>query len=148
MKKNILFCSLLFAVCSFAACSSGQGEKKKETKDSVATVDTSLHGRIGVIEKNPPVNQGDYVLKYPSGVVKMRGFYINGKRNGQWTSFFEDGKIQSDGFFKDGLRDGKANVYYQSGQLYYEGYYRDGKEAGTWVFYDEKGNVAQKKIYE
>lgn len=148
MKNKFHFYSLLFAVYSLTACSSGTDEKKKEeaTEKSVS-VDTSLRELVGVIEKNPPVQHGDYVVKYPNGIIKMRGYYINGKRNGQWTSFFQNGNVQSEGFFKDGLRDGKALVYYENGKVYYEGYYKDGREVGKWVFYDTSGVKINERNY-
>ena len=130
---------MAYGLCLYS-CSSGTKSKEEKTSN----VDTSMRGLTGVIEKNPPVQQGDYIIKYPSGVVKMRGFYVNGKRNGQWISFFENGNMQSEGFFKDGLRDGKATVYYENGKIYYEGAYKDGKEVGKWIFYD----VERKKINE
>ena len=149
-KNNLILASgfwLLAVVLS--SCSSGTDEKKNTEvkKDSTASADTSQQALVGVIEKNPPVQQGDYIKKYPSGIVQMRGYYVNGIREGQWTSFFENGKMQSEGFFKHGLRDGKANVYYESGKLYYEGYYKDGKEVGKWLFYDEQGNKINEKDY-
>ena len=149
-KWLVAGCWLLVTVYYFPSCSSNPDETKKEettANGKSMTVDTTLHGLTGVIEKNPPVQQGDYVKKYPSGIVQMRGFYLHGKRNGQWTSFFENGKIQSEGFFKDGLRDGKAVVYYQNGQVYYQGYYKDGKEVGKWVFFDENGKQVNEHDY-
>ncbi len=146
--KHILFNSfILFSACVFSYCSSGpkENEQAKPENEKTTTVDTSLNGLVGVIEKNPPVQDGDYIKKYPSGIVQLRGYYINGKRNGQWTGFFPDGKIQTEGFYKDGLRDGKAIVYYQSGKIYYTGYYKDGKEVGKWIFYKEDGTVFEEK---
>ena len=146
-NKIIVFCLLLTGYC-LSSCSSDSGEKANSSKkDSTASVDTSLHGLTGVIEKTPPVQEGDYIAKYPSGIVKMRGFYIHGKREGQWTSFFESGNVQSEGFFKASLRDGKAVVYYESGQIYYTGYYKEGKEVGKWIFYDEAGKKINEKDY-
>lgn len=148
MKSRIFIYSLLFTVYSLTACSSGADEKKKdEANGKTMSVDTSLHGLTGVIEKNPPVQYGDYITKYPNGIIKMKGYYVNGKRNGQWTSFFESGNVQSEGFFKDGLRDGKALVYHGNGKIYYEGYYKDGREVGKWVFYDTSGVKVNDKDY-
>ena len=143
--KNVLvvFCLLSIVYC-FTSCSSHKDENKN---DETNTVDTTLRGLAGVIEKNPPVQDGDYVKKYPSGVIQMRGYYVNGRRNGQWLSFFENGNIQSEGSYKDGLRDGKATVYYENGKIYYEGYYKDGKEVGIWIFYDESGKTINEKVY-
>lgn len=155
MKLKIIAYCLLSTVYFFTACSSDADKKSDDTADSTVTdkpgktmsVDTSLKGLTGVIEKNPPVQHGDYIKKYPNGIVQMRGFYVNGKRNGQWTSFFQNGKVQSEGFFKDGLRDGKALVYYENGKIYYEGYYKDGREVGTWKFYDENGKQINEVVY-
>ena len=147
MKNKFLVYSLLFAVYSLTACSSGTDEKKEEATEKTSPVDTSRRGLVGVIEKNPPVQQGDYIAKYPNGIIKMRGYYINGKRNGQWTSFFQNGNVQSEGFFKNGLRDGKALVYYENGKVYYEGYYKDGREVSKWIFYDTSGVKVNEKDY-
>src|SRR3989337_131551 len=92
-----------FSVYCLTSCSSETDEMKKDEAND--KIDTSLRGLTGVIEKNPPVQQGDYIAKYPNGIIKMRGFYVNGKREGQWTSFFQNGNVQSEGFFKAGLRD-------------------------------------------
>jgi len=148
MKSRIFIYGLLSTVYSLTSCSSGADEKKQdEPNDKTISVDTSLRGLVGVIEKNPPVQQGDYIAKYPNGIIKMRGYYISGKRNGQWTSFFQNGNVQSEGFFKNGLRDGKALVYYENGKVYYEGYYKEGREVGKWVFYDTTGVKINEKDY-
>lgn len=150
MKNKFFICCLLSIVYCYTSCSSGSKneEENKSTNETAPAIDTSLHGLTGVIEKNPPVQQGDYIAKYPNGIIKMRGFYVNGKREGQWTSFFESGKVQSEGFFKTGLRDGKALVYHENGKIYYEGYYKDGRETGKWVFYDTSGVKINEKDYE
>ena len=148
MKNKFLFYNLLIGIYSLTGCSSGTGENKKEEElKKTISVDTSLRGLVGVIEKNPPVQQGDYIVQYPNGIIKMRGYYRNGKRNGQWTSFFQNGNVQSEGFFKDGLRDGSAKVYYENGKIYYEGYYKEGREVGKWVFYDTSGVKVNEKDY-
>lgn len=146
--KAIVYC-LLSTVYCYTSCSSDP-QKSETTTNNEETVsaDTSLHGLTGVIEQNPPVMNGDYETKYPSGIVKMKGFYINGRREGQWTSFFENGAKQSEGFFKNGFRDGKALVYFENGQVYYEGYYKDGKEVGKWIFFDEQGKKINEKDYD
>lgn len=149
MLSRIFAYCLLPTVLFISSCSSEPEEnaESKSSTEKTTTIDTSLNGLVGVIEKNPPVQDGDYIKKYPSGVVQLRGYYINGKRNGQWTGFFPNGTIQTEGFYKDGLRDGKAIVYYQSGKIYYTGYYKDGKEVGKWIFYKEDGTVFEEKDY-
>src|SRR5687767_4910386 len=108
MKYKLIIPILSWAF-TFGSCSSNHHETAKiEENTETASIDTALYGLTGVIEKSPPVLHGDYIEKFDNGVIKMRGFYMNGKRDGQWTSFFSNGKVQSEGFFKAGLRDGKA----------------------------------------
>jgi MORN repeat variant len=147
--KLFAYCLLPIAYC-ISSCSSDPAKNSDNNTpgENTVSIDTSLHGLTGVIEKNPPVMNGDYETKYANGIVKLKGFYINGKREGQWVSFFENGVKQSEGFFKNGLRDGKAQVYFPSGKLYYEGYYKDGKEIGKWLFYDEQGKKVNEKDYD
>jgi antitoxin component YwqK of YwqJK toxin-antitoxin module len=150
MKMKIVSYCLLAIASLLTSCSSDSTKKSDNTPSdsSSMSIDTSLKGLTGVIEKNPPVVNGDFVSKYQNGIVKMKGYYINGKREGQWVSFFENGQKQSEGFFKNGLRDGKALVYHQNGQLYYEGFYKDGKEVGKWTFFDPQGKKLHEKDYD
>lgn len=149
MKKTFLFLCLIAFAIYLGSCSSGTNEKTENNPatEKPVSIDTSMKGLTGVIEKNPPVMNGDYVSKYPNGIIKMKGFYINGKREGQWTSFFGNGEKQSEGFFKNGLRDGRALVYYENGQVYYEGFYRNGKTVGKLIFYDMQGKKIKEKDY-
>jgi antitoxin component YwqK of YwqJK toxin-antitoxin module len=132
MRTRIFALCLITYALFLYSCSSN-------TADTKTSRDTSSNGLTDTIEKNPPVENGDYVAKYPNGIIKMKGFYIKGKREGQWSSFFENGKLQSEGFFKNGLRDGKAIVYFKNGRIYYTGYYKDGKEVGKWEFFNMQG---------
>lgn len=140
ITATLISCALLFSCAS-------ESKDDQNTTHEPLVLDTSMKDLVGVIEENPPVMNGDYVEKYDNGIVKMKGYYINGKRNGQWTGFFADGKLMSEGFFKDGLRDGKAIVYHQNGQVYYTGYYNNGREVGKWVFFAEDGRKVNEKDF-
>ncbi len=148
MKINYLVYGLLVLAFKLSSCTSSIDESKQtqaiEKSQSADTLKASL---VGVLEKNPPIQNGKFSKNYPSGIVQMSGFYLNGKRDGQWMSFFPDGKLQSEGFFKSGYRDGKAQVYYQTGILKYSGFYKDGREIGRWEFFDEKGVKINEKNY-
>ncbi len=148
MKTKTLALFLIPYTLYLYSCSADR-EKEGTTpiNENVVSVDTSLNGLTGVLEKNPPVLNGDYITKYPNGIIKMKGFYINGKREGEWIGFFESGKKQSEGFFKAGLRDGKALVYHENEQIYYEGYYKNGKQVGKWIFFDPQGKKVNEKDY-
>lgn len=147
MKNKLRHFFIFCLAAIFFSCSSDSEEKNKD-ENKIAPKDSTSEVLAGVIEKKPPVQFGDYEEKYPSGIIKMKGYYVNGKREGQWVSFYENGNVWSEGFFKQGLRDGKSMVYYENGQKYYTGYYKDGRKVGKWEFFDEKGNKIKEESYK
>ena len=78
---------------------------------------------------------------YQEGMKHLEGPIVDGKRNGEFKSYYKSGTVLSEGNFIDGKRDGKAVVYYENGKINYEGFYQNGKECGIWKFYDEDGNL-------
>jgi len=84
---------------------------------------------------------------YPNHQKYMEGSYKDNKRDGNWSSWWQNGNIWSEGSFKDGLDDGKRNVYYENGKKLYEGHYTAGQKTGVWKFYDDKGNFTKDETY-
>ena len=42
--------------------------------------------------------------------------YINGKKNGEFKSWYKNGNLESEGFYKQDLMDGDWKFYYQNGE--------------------------------
>lgn len=84
---------------------------------------------------------------HDNGVFKMGGKFLNGKREGEWTAYYNNEQIQSSGMFKNGLRYGAAKIYYPDGQLRYEGQYENDKEEGHWKFYNEQGKLVKEEDF-
>ncbi len=78
---------------------------------------------------------------YQEGMKHLEGPIADGKRNGEFKTYYKSGSLLSSGNFIDGKRDGKATVYHENGKVNYEGFYKDGKECGIWKFYDDEGNL-------
>lgn len=136
---------LLTGVFAFFSCNSKQNSEKKmgsASPDSIASFAPST-----AIEKGP-IENGMFEEKYPSGILKIKGEYINGRRHGTWLSFYPDGKIWSEGVYKNGIRDGIAKTFHPNGNKNYEGYYTNGNESGVWKFYDEAGNFIKEINYD
>ena len=75
---------------------------------------------------------------YNSDKLYIKGNYINGKRNGIYTWYFENGNIQSQGEYTDGYKTGDWKDYYSDGSLKKTINYKDGL-AKLNEFYDSKG---------
>jgi len=60
-------------------------------------------------------------MKVPIGKMK------NGKKDGLWTSWYENGQKESEETFKDGKRDGLWTWWYENGQKKEEVTFKDGE---------------------
>lgn len=90
---------------------------------------------------------GDYVEKYPNGVVKKRGYIAGGLATGEWLTFYEDGKPWSRGFYRNGIRNGYGVSWHHDGQKSSEGYYNQGKPVGKWSYWSEYNHELMVKDY-
>ena len=63
-----------------------------------------------------------------------------GKREGRWTTWFDNGKKRSEGGYLDGEMHGPFTLFYESGNKREEGQYVRGRAHGRWVKWDEDGN--------
>ena len=72
----------------------------------------------------------------------------DGKRDGLWKSFYDKGLPWSETTFVDGKKNGKTTTWYSNEQKRYEGFYTNDKESGVWTFWNEKGEVINKKNYD
>lgn len=132
-KIIFLFCSVTIAACSEQSKSSAPNNNE----DSVTT-NTSV---VKPVPNDPFMKNGEEKIKYPNGVLKIMGNYVNGKRDGQWYSWYETGKPWSETFFDKGIKNGATKTWHETGRLRYEGQYANDKEVGIWKYYDEKGNL-------
>ena len=51
------------------------------------------------------------------GSYSFKGNYLDGLKNGQWTSYYPNGKIKVIQFYKKGLKEGMAFSYNKKGEL-------------------------------
>lgn len=104
-----------------------------QLKQYVFADDTS----IIAIEKNfsNGIQNGITRVYYPSGKLRVKALYGNGKYQGEWTSFDEKGVIETKGLYNFGVKHGywaykKEGVY---------GRYVKGKKHRNWKKKDKNG---------
>lgn len=102
---------------------------------------------------------------YDNGQKESEGYYINGKFEGTYTSWYISGEVESTIEFRDGKRNGVMIEYYKNGQkkreLYYENntyikiteitWHENGKIRSQYVneeyvSWDEEGNKIKSEI--
>ena len=76
------------------------------------------------------------------------GNYKDGKRDGKWTSWYEDGLKLSEGNYKDGMKDGKWTSWYENGLKWTDRNYKDGKEDGKSTEWYSNGQIKSEENYK
>ncbi len=140
MKLKLLFLSLLAFIIN--SCTSKVVEE---------TVESYPDGSPKVVRyyKDDGTNKTlvRETLYYSNHQKYMEGDYKNGKRDGKWTSWFQNGNEMSIHNFVEGVDDGKLTVFYENGEKRYEGKYTAGKKIGVWKFWSEEGVLQNKEDF-
>lgn len=129
-------------------------ESEKRSRDSVSRVEQRK--RSDSLRKTNPLlivppdstYTGDYLDKYPNGLVKFKGFYRFGQRHGMWLSFYPSGIAWSEMHYDKGLRHGPNITYYENGKIRYSGFYKFDKMDSLWNYYDSTGNIAEQVVFK
>lgn len=155
MKKVIIVPSIIFVLVSLllSNCKSNQStETEKMKQDSIQKTasTTTLSTKNNKFLIAPPDTNytGDYIDKYPNGVIKFSGFFRFGQRHGQWMAFYENGLKWSECFYDKGKRHGSSMVFFPNGKLHYSGWFKNDQRDSLWVFYDEKGNEVDRRAFK
>ena len=142
--KIILFSLFIFGLIS---CSNQPVDepvletKMEKTLNSDSTTFTIISNQ------DTTTKNGESIVKYPNGNVKMHGMMKDGKREGLWKSFYDNGIQWSETTFAGGIKNGKTTTWYENGNKRYEGFYANDLESGKWTFWNEAGELASTKDY-
>ena len=84
---------------------------------------------------------------YPSGKVKIKTPYRNGKKNGIELQYRENGNLNRKITFKDGKKHGDHIYYGKKGKIAGKVPFKDGKAHGIRVWYREDGSIARRERF-
>jgi antitoxin component YwqK of YwqJK toxin-antitoxin module len=137
MSKLIL--SALSCIC-IIACVSCKTETTENSETVVKKKDTipvtNLNATSSPITPPDADYTGDYVDKYPNGIIKFTGFFRFGQRHGQWLAFYDNGIKWSECTYDKGKKDGESIVYFPNGNMQYKGWYKNDLQDSIWIYYD------------
>lgn len=74
-------------------------------------------------------------------------FYLDDKRHGEYTSFFNNGQINVRAFYKGGNLDGEYKSHFENGQLKTHAFYQNGKLHGPYRSFNNKGRPHKSAEY-
>ncbi len=67
-----------------------------------------------MVKRSEPVPS---IVHYPSGVVKMKGFHLEGEMHGAWEWYRTDGSVMRTGELDHGKQIGPWRTFDRSGRL-------------------------------
>ena len=151
---NKFLCLILAA--SFFQCNNNEPltEAQLRTNDSLSKIrqrsvsDSMKKTNPLLIMPPDSTYTGEYIDKYPSGIIKFKGQFRFGERHGQWLSFYPNGRAWSELHFDKGLREGLNITYYENGRMNYTGFYKKDQQDSLWLFYDTLGVQVAKVLYK
>ena len=126
--KNKVFIIVFSLLLSISVFSTPMKVRKKDLK---------------VIEKIYYLKDSEVPFTGKVSEGRDRLYYLNGRQDGKWISFYKNGNIN----WKDGKLNGKYVIYENNGRKSTETIYKDGKENGYYFLYNPNGTYRTKGAY-
>lgn len=90
---------------------------------------------------------GEFITFYTNGNIEKTGWIKQNANIGEWKYFYPDGTLESRGQFDKDHPHGFWQHFYKTGKLKQSGSYKYGLEDGEWLFYDEDGKLIKFYFY-
>lgn len=85
---------------------------------------------------------------HPDGAPLSDHLYVDGKKQGPFTEWFDNGKIKATGSYVNDQLDGSFVLYRATGKKEAEGKYANGLKTGRWISYTSNGSIEMQVLYE
>lgn len=125
MRAYILFLLLFSSVTIFS-----------QSSDTLNRIDN--HG----------LKQGVWKKKYPNGIVRYRGQFIDDNPVGEFRYFSEEGKLKTVIYHSSDGRHSNSRMYDDQGVLQATGFYSGQKKDSLWTLYDAFGRKIAEERYK
>lgn len=101
----------------------------------------------GVTDTTEPGFTGEATETFTDGRLAASGPYLNGRKNGEWTSLNRKGNVRGRGMFVDGEMDGSWEWFREDGSRMRSGHFTRGEQTGEWITWDAQGNAVTVKNF-
>jgi antitoxin component YwqK of YwqJK toxin-antitoxin module len=122
--------------------------KQGEFKPYSGIVKDTIQGKRIEYEVVDGKKNGEFKTYFKNGKLAMNGYIKDNLNQGKWTYYYQSGQVESEGTFKDDLPDGMWKWFYENGNLREEGSYVKGNREGKWILYDIDGKVKEERMLE
>jgi len=117
----------------------------KDSTNKVYTgkIKSKVFGKMIEYDVINGLKNGEFKTYFENGKLEMIGRILNNKNTGHWKYFFSSGMLESEGDFKDDIPNDRWVWYYEMGKIKEEGYFINGKREGEWIAYDSLGTLLE-----
>ena len=89
---------------------------------------------------------GPFIFRDERGEEISRGSYAAGLETGRWTQIYEDGS-RGEGEFQEGRRTGEWRTFFPGGAAQDSGRYKEGRRTGEWESRRQDGTLLRRAMY-
>jgi antitoxin component YwqK of YwqJK toxin-antitoxin module len=100
-----------------------------------------------LFKKKLELKHGKFEYFYINGNLKSSENYIEGNKNGEFLSYYENSKMSSKKYFNNNEIDSISESYYESGNIKSSFFYVKGKSVGKHTKYLENGKIESTTEY-
>ena len=122
--------------------------KQGEQKPFSGTINDTVNGKMIEYEVANGKKNGEFKTYFKNGKLEMMGQIEKNLNQGKWTYYYQSGQVESEGTFKDDLPDGQWKWFYENGNLKEEGNYEKGNRDGKCVLYEADGKIKEEKVFK
>ena len=108
------------------------------------------NGQVKIVENYlEDQYNGPYQSFFENGSPKQLGSFKNGEFEGELKTYYEDppNQLKESVYFKGGIENGPFRQYHKNGQLEAEGTYKDGLRDGSFKEFHPNGTIAAEGQY-
>jgi len=91
---------------------------------------------------NQGKKEGEWKTWYENGQLESQGHYIQDQKEGEWKDWQENGQLWSQGQYIHGKMEGEWKHWLENG-VFTQGYYVQDREEGEWTFQYANGQFAR-----
>jgi antitoxin component YwqK of YwqJK toxin-antitoxin module len=137
MKRFVI----LWLVLSSVGLTASNGEPYLSMNDA------GLQRKLGLLVYGQALFTGYTYDLFPSGAIKEKTHWVNGKRDGRYTRFFENGNLKEVRFYKNHLKDSIHQGWHANGTLHFEYHFLEGQYHGSFKEWYPDGSLYTQRNY-
>lgn len=126
-----------------------EGKYIDQEKEGIWRFFSSDTGNYLIAEEEYSRNRrnGHSVKFFPDGTIAEKMFYVNDKKEQEWTQYYSNGKLFLKSSYSNDMLNGQFEVWFENGQIEFSGSYKNNLRDGKWKIFYEDGTLRYELDY-